>query len=140
MKKFYVFFLFLLSACATNEVLYTDANGQTVYKAQCDQASNIDMGDCIKLMGQQCPLGFNILMATENPIGFMSGNQTYGTMNTNTYANVNAYGFGNNAWANGYANSQTNVNLNSWGGGWTRYNRFVIYTCKNPEDVKANSL
>ena len=133
MKKFNLLFCVLLSACATNEVLYTEADGTVVYKAQCDQASNIDMGDCIKLVGQQCPFGANILMATENPIGFMTGTQTYGTINTDTYAHANAYGFGNNAFANGYANSQTNVNLNSWGGGWTRYNRFIIYTCKTPE-------
>ena len=122
--------LFILSACATNEILYTDAYGRTVYKAQCDQNGGLDMGDCIQLMGRQCPFGYNILMASENPKGFLTSNQIFGNATSNTYGNANAYAFGNNAFANGYSNSYTNVNLNSWGGGFVTYSRYIIYTCR----------
>lgn len=122
--------LLLLSACATNEILYTDAYGHIVYKAQCDQAANLDMGDCLKLMGRQCPYGFNILRVNENATGFSTGTQTYGNAYTNSYAHANAYGYGNSAFANGYGNSQTNMNFNSWGGGFLTYSRYIIYTCR----------
>lgn len=105
MKKLFILSFLLLSACATNEVLYTDANGQTVYKAKCDQSPNMDIGDCLKLVGQQCPFGYNIMMADEKAKGFMTGNQF----------------------------SAQGSNLYGWGGGNLNYNRFVIYTCKNPQ-------
>ena len=133
MKKFSLLLFVLLSACATNEILYTDAKGVPVYKAQCDQAYHMDISDCIKLMGQQCPFGFNIVMANESAKGAYSGIQTLGTSNTNSQASVNAFATGNSIFANGYGNSQTNINLNSFGGTSLSYSRFIIYTCKNPE-------
>lgn len=105
MKRFILFFILLLSACATNEVLYTDANGVTVYKAKCDQTPNMDIGDCLKLVGQQCPFGYNIMMADEKAKGVTTGNQ-YSAQGSELY---------------------------SWGGGTLSYNRFIIYTCKIPK-------
>lgn len=146
MKK-YVFLVLLLSACATNRFLFTDENGNQIYQADCGGMwNNINMGDCLKLAGETCPLGFNILLANEQIIGSNFGVQNYGNINTNTNAfgqsnfnaNANIYGYGNNLYGNAYGNTNSNAYLNSrtsfnsggFGGGSYNYSRYLIYSCK----------
>ena len=132
MRKFIIATsFFILSACATNRMLYVNEKGQTVYQADCGGMwQNINMGDCLIKAGQQCPTGFNILMANDQISGISNGTQTFGDINTNSYANGQAQIFGNNAFAQGWGNSQTSFNANSWGGSSFSHDRYIIYTCK----------
>ena len=59
MKKYFLAVLFFCNACVTSAPLYTDANGTTVYEAQCD--GNIyTLGDCYKKASEDCPFGFDV--------------------------------------------------------------------------------
>lgn len=147
MKKF-LFLTLLLSACATNRLLFVNEKGVPIYQADCGgHWQNLNMGDCLIKASEQCPTGFNILIAHEAVVGTMMGNSLYGDINTtsNLYGNSNSnatiglnksgnniYGnaFGNSSF-NAFGNSNTSVNLNSFGGVSNSYSRFIIYACKN---------
>lgn len=146
MKKTTFLFILALSACASNKTLFVTHEGLTVYKADCGgQWTTLDMSDCIEKAAKQCPLGFNVLMSEDKPAGFTTGQQTYGNINTNSYANIfgnanTTYGYNNsstNIFANGYGNSNTNVDMYNLGGGAIVYIRYLIYTCKNHELPKS---
>ena len=144
MKKTTLLFILALSACASNKVLFMNEKGETVYKADCS-AYRFDMSTCIQLAYEQCPLGFNVLMADNSIKGYWGATNTQGNINTNSYANIfgnanTTYGYNNsttNIFANGYGNSSTNFNSNSFGGTSAQYSRYLIYTCKNPEQKKS---
>lgn len=59
MKKFIVVLALLCNACVSSRVLYTDANGETVYEAQA--WSNLTtLGSCYKQANEDCPYGFEV--------------------------------------------------------------------------------
>ncbi|MBP5399535.1 MAG: hypothetical protein J6Y53_03870 [Alphaproteobacteria bacterium] len=132
MKKFLVLaFFIILSACTSNRILYTNEKGQTVYQADCGgNLKTLNMGDCLRLAGKTCPMGFDVIVANEQANGFLNGNQIFGNVDTNTNINAQAGIFPNGASAQGFGKSQTSFNTSAFGGGAFSYSRYLIYTCK----------
>ena len=134
MKKFIIALTFIfLSACATNEFLYNDEYGYPIYKAQCDQSSDMNMGDCLKEIGKQCPAGFYILKENEKVTGVSRGTSKYGDVdNTTKNKSINnKYGSANNSSSKlKVENSYTSYNSGSSENVSLKYSRYIIYTCK----------
>ncbi len=127
----FMLLLFLLSACASNRFLYNDENGKQVYQANCGGIwKNVNMGDCLRLAGKQCPAGFDIVSANEQLNGTIDAASLSGAGQTSAYANGQAQFFPNNVFAAGRGNSQSFLRANAFGGNTMSYNRYIIYTCK----------
>ncbi|MBQ8677033.1 MAG: hypothetical protein IJ529_01025 [Alphaproteobacteria bacterium] len=107
MKKRLLLFVLVLSGCVQNRFLYTDEKGSNVYQTDCSWS---DFGDCLIEANKSCPMGFNIVMSSENPTGSFSNFDGHGTTT----------GFGN------FYSS----NYNGWGNSWNTYSRYIIYSCK----------
>ena len=129
MKKYLLISVLLVSACATNTLLYNDENGHPVYQAKCG-GTYLTYGDCLEKMGETCPRGFNILMANENKIGTVSGYDLSGGMQSNSYGYGTAYGLGNSINAYGRSNTYGSFAANGNGYALDSYERYVIYSCK----------
>lgn len=63
MKKWILFSILFLSACATTDFLYIESSGSSVYEADCGT-----LGYCYQKANQQCPNGFEVIdrIANEN--------------------------------------------------------------------------
>ena len=123
MKKYLLLSVLALTACTHNRFLYNDEHGNAVYEANCSFGT---YGDCLQKAGQQCPLGFNILMSSEQQTGTYTDIQ--GSSSSHTSASASAYGFGNMATA--FGNSYTNSSFGAQGMNTNLYSRYLIYTCK----------
>lgn len=113
-----------------NKKLYMD-NGKFVYQADCGGIGNkYDMGDCLKLAGRQCPEGFNILMQNEE----VTGVKAEGDINTNSQSQEHTQWNVNDGHGQALKNSKASLNLNSKGSQALSFSRYIIYSCKNPDD------
>lgn len=113
-----------------NKKLYMD-NGKFVYQANCGGIGNkYDMGDCLKLAGRQCPEGFNILMQNEE----VTGMKAEGDVNANSHTERDTQWNTDGNSGQSSSNSRTSFNANSKGGQVLSFSRYIIYTCKTPEN------
>ena len=137
MKKTILLSCFLLSACVTNRVLFTDPKTNIkVYEAQCS-AYRHTMGDCMIKASETCPNGFITLNTSNTVMGaFNSQSSNFnmsGDLNSNSIGNVGFYG--NNAFINSTTNTGFNANANAFslGGSTIDYRRTLIYICRPTE-------
>lgn len=75
MKKFFLFSLFLLSACASVEAIYV-RDGKQVYKASCSGGLR-DISDCYALASQQCAGDFEVINTIEDTSATLSSKNIY---------------------------------------------------------------
>lgn len=112
-------------------MLYTNEKGQTVYQADCGvNLKTLNMGDCLRLAGKTCPMGFDVIMDNEQANSFLNSNQMFGNANTNAYTTAQVGVLPNGAIAQGFGGAQNYLNAGSFGGGDFSYSRYLIYTCK----------
>ena len=112
MKKVILLSFLILCSCVQNRFLYTDNNGNNVYQSDCSDLG-LDFGDCLIDANKTCPVGFDIVMSSENPVANFSNYSTHGT----------TMGYGN------FFSS----NYNTHGNSWNAYSRYIIYACKQPK-------